>query len=162
MNIVQLQDIKLTHRNPLYSYTLTKRKQKEKLRPLSFLLCTMEGKNMGDYTHFFPCNLTFCHQLNLLQSPDVFYLLISIKLELHCSWSFISVFYALNKFTFFIYFNITSRLLLLTLLHCIFSFLENNFLTFNGQDLGNEHRLLTQLPVILNLLIFILLCNPSS
>ena len=26
------QDIKLTHRNPLYSYTLTMRKQKEKLR----------------------------------------------------------------------------------------------------------------------------------
>ena len=30
MNIVKLQDIKLTHRNPLHSYTL--RKQKEKLR----------------------------------------------------------------------------------------------------------------------------------
>ena len=29
---VMLQDIKLTHRNPLYSYTLTMRKQKEKLR----------------------------------------------------------------------------------------------------------------------------------
>ena len=26
------QDIKLTHRNPLYSYTLTMRKQKDKLR----------------------------------------------------------------------------------------------------------------------------------
>ena len=32
MNIVKLQDIKLTHRNPLHSYTLTVRKQKEKLR----------------------------------------------------------------------------------------------------------------------------------
>ena len=32
MNIVKLQDIKLTHRNPLHSYTLTMRKQKEKLR----------------------------------------------------------------------------------------------------------------------------------
>ena len=31
-NIVKLQDIKLTHRNPLHSYTLTMRKQKEKLR----------------------------------------------------------------------------------------------------------------------------------
>ena len=31
MNIVKLQDIKLTHRNPLHSYTLTMRKQKEKL-----------------------------------------------------------------------------------------------------------------------------------
>ena len=32
MNIVKLQDIKSTHRNPLHSYTLTMRKQKEKLR----------------------------------------------------------------------------------------------------------------------------------
>ena len=32
MNIVKLQDIKLTHKNPLHSYTLTMRKQKEKLR----------------------------------------------------------------------------------------------------------------------------------
>ena len=31
MNIVKLQDIKLTHSHPLHSYTLTKRKQKEKL-----------------------------------------------------------------------------------------------------------------------------------
>ena len=30
MNIVKLQDIKLTHRNPLHSYTLTMRKQKNK------------------------------------------------------------------------------------------------------------------------------------
>ena len=32
MNMLKLQDIKLTHRNPLHSYTLTVRKQKEKLR----------------------------------------------------------------------------------------------------------------------------------
>ena len=32
MNIVKLQDIKLTHKSPLHSYTLTVRKQKEKLR----------------------------------------------------------------------------------------------------------------------------------
>ena len=32
MNIVKLQYIKLTHRNPLHSYMLTVRKQKEKLR----------------------------------------------------------------------------------------------------------------------------------
>ena len=32
MNIVKLQDIKLTHRIPLHSCTLTMRKQKEKLR----------------------------------------------------------------------------------------------------------------------------------
>ena len=32
MNMVKLQDIKLTHRNPLHSYKLTMRKQKKKLR----------------------------------------------------------------------------------------------------------------------------------
>ena len=32
MNIVKLQDIKLTRRNPLHSYTLTVREQKGKLR----------------------------------------------------------------------------------------------------------------------------------
>ena len=32
MNIVKLQDVELTHRNPLHSYTLTMRKHKEKLR----------------------------------------------------------------------------------------------------------------------------------
>ena len=32
MNIVKVQDIKLTHRNPLHSYTLTMKKQKKKLR----------------------------------------------------------------------------------------------------------------------------------
>ena len=32
MNIVKMQDIKLTCGNPLHSYTLTMRKQKEKLR----------------------------------------------------------------------------------------------------------------------------------
>ena len=32
MNIVKLQDIKSTHRNPLHSYTLIMRKQKKKLR----------------------------------------------------------------------------------------------------------------------------------
>ena len=31
MNIVKLKDIKLTHRNPLNSYTVTMKKQKEKL-----------------------------------------------------------------------------------------------------------------------------------
>ena len=30
MNIVKLQDINLIHRNPLHSYTLTMRKQKDK------------------------------------------------------------------------------------------------------------------------------------
>ena len=32
INVVKFQDIKFTHRNPLHSYTLTMRKQKEKLR----------------------------------------------------------------------------------------------------------------------------------
>ena len=32
MIIAKLQDIKSTHRNPLHSYTLIMRKQKEKLR----------------------------------------------------------------------------------------------------------------------------------
>ena len=32
MNTVKLQEIKLTHRNPLQSYTLTMKKQKEELR----------------------------------------------------------------------------------------------------------------------------------
>ena len=32
MNIVKLQDIKLTHKHPLYSYTLKMRKQKEKFK----------------------------------------------------------------------------------------------------------------------------------
>ena len=32
MNIVKLQDIKLTQRNPLHSYSLAMSKQKEKLR----------------------------------------------------------------------------------------------------------------------------------
>ena len=32
LELINLQDIKLIHRNPLHSYTLTMRKQKEKLR----------------------------------------------------------------------------------------------------------------------------------
>ena len=32
INVIKLQDKKLMHRNPLHSYTLTMRKQKEKLR----------------------------------------------------------------------------------------------------------------------------------
>jgi len=35
MNIVKLQDIKLRHSNPLHSYTLTMRKQEDKLRKQS-------------------------------------------------------------------------------------------------------------------------------
>ena len=35
MNTVKSQDIKLIHRNPLHSYTLTMKNQKEKLRKQS-------------------------------------------------------------------------------------------------------------------------------
>ena len=38
INIVKLQDIKLIHRNPLHYYTLTMKKQKEKLRKQSHSL----------------------------------------------------------------------------------------------------------------------------
>ena len=46
MNIVKLQDIKLTHRNPLHSYTLTMRKQKEKER-IPFTIATKRIKYLG-------------------------------------------------------------------------------------------------------------------
>ena len=45
MNIVKLQDIKLIHRNPLHSYILTMRKQKEKLRKQS--IATERIKYLG-------------------------------------------------------------------------------------------------------------------
>ena len=45
MNIVKLQDIKLTHRNLLHSYTLTMKKQKEK----SFTIATKRIKYLGVY-----------------------------------------------------------------------------------------------------------------
>ena len=44
MNIVKLQDIKLIHINPLHSYTLTMRKQKEKLRGKSIHHCNEKNK----------------------------------------------------------------------------------------------------------------------
>ena len=43
MNIVKLKDIKLTHRNPLPSYALTMRKQKEKLRKQYHLALQQKG-----------------------------------------------------------------------------------------------------------------------
>ena len=50
MNIVKLQDIKLTHRNPLHSYTLTMRKQKEKLRKqFPFTIAMKRIKYIGIY-----------------------------------------------------------------------------------------------------------------
>ena len=44
MNIVKLQDIKLAHRNPLHSYTLTKRKQKEIKETIPFAIATKRIK----------------------------------------------------------------------------------------------------------------------
>ena len=38
MNIVKLQDIKLTHRNPLHSYTLTVRKQIKETIPFTIAM----------------------------------------------------------------------------------------------------------------------------
>ena len=49
MNIVKLQDIKSTHINPLHSYTLTMRKQKEKLRKQFHSLATERIKYLGIY-----------------------------------------------------------------------------------------------------------------
>ena len=51
MNIVKLQDIKSTHRNPLHSYTLTMRKQKEKLRKWKFTIATKIIKSLGINLH---------------------------------------------------------------------------------------------------------------
>ena len=47
MNIVKLQDIKLIYRNPLHSYTLTMRKQKEKLRKIPFTIVMKRIKYLG-------------------------------------------------------------------------------------------------------------------
>ena len=44
MNIGKLQDIKLTHRNPLHSYTRAMTKQKEKLRKQH---CKKKNENLG-------------------------------------------------------------------------------------------------------------------
>ena len=49
MNIVKLQDIKLTHRNPLHSYALTMRKQKEIKDTIPFIIATKRIKYLGVY-----------------------------------------------------------------------------------------------------------------
>ena len=49
MHIAKLQDIKLTHRNPLHSYTLTMRKQKKKLGNNSIRHCNEKNKYFGIY-----------------------------------------------------------------------------------------------------------------
>ena len=50
MNIVKLQDIKSTDRNPSHSYTLTMRKQEEKLRKqIPFTIAMKRMKYLGMY-----------------------------------------------------------------------------------------------------------------
>ena len=49
MNIVKLQDIKLTHSNSLHSYTLTIRKQKEKFRKNSIHHCNENNTMLKNY-----------------------------------------------------------------------------------------------------------------
>ena len=47
MNTVKLQDIKLIHRNPLHSYTLTMRKQKDIKETILFTIATKRIKYLG-------------------------------------------------------------------------------------------------------------------
>ena len=49
MNIVKLQDIKSTHRNPLHSYTLTMRKQREIKETIPFTTAMKRIKYLGIY-----------------------------------------------------------------------------------------------------------------
>ena len=47
MNIVKLQDIKLAHRNPVHSYTITIRKQKEIKEIIPFTIAMKRIKYLG-------------------------------------------------------------------------------------------------------------------
>ena len=49
MTIVKLQDIISTHRNPLHSYTLIMRKQKEIKETIPFTIATERIKYLGIY-----------------------------------------------------------------------------------------------------------------
>ena len=49
MNIVKLQHIKSTHRNPLHSYTLTIRKQREIKETIIFTITVKRIKYLGIY-----------------------------------------------------------------------------------------------------------------
>ena len=49
MNIVSLQDIKLIHRNPLHSYTLTMKNQREIKKTISFTIVMKRMKYLGVY-----------------------------------------------------------------------------------------------------------------
>lgn len=65
---------------------------------LVFSTLHIGGKRVWEIIHIFSLVIWNC-AINSLYNSDL-HLLISVKLELHCSWSFISVFYVLNKFTF--------------------------------------------------------------
>ena len=47
MNMVKMQDVKLIHRNPLHSYTLTMKKQKEIEEIIPFTISTKRIKCFG-------------------------------------------------------------------------------------------------------------------
>jgi len=49
MNIVKLQDIKSTHRNPLHSYTLIMRKYKEIKETIPFIISMKRIKYLEIY-----------------------------------------------------------------------------------------------------------------
>ena len=50
MNIVKLQDIKLTHRNPLHSYALAMRKTEIEIKErIPFTIATKRVKYLGVY-----------------------------------------------------------------------------------------------------------------
>ena len=50
MNIVKLQDIKSTHRNPLHSYTLTMKKTEREIKgTIPFTIATKKIKYLGIY-----------------------------------------------------------------------------------------------------------------
>ena len=49
MNIIKLQDIKLTHRNPLHSYTLAEKKEREIKETIPFTIETKRIKYLGVY-----------------------------------------------------------------------------------------------------------------
>ena len=53
MNIVNLKDIKLIYRNPLNSYTLTMRKQKEKLRKQFHSALWKKKKEQNTYQYIY-------------------------------------------------------------------------------------------------------------
>ena len=49
MNIVKLQDIKLTHRNLLHSYTLTEKTEREIKETILFTIAMKRIKYLGIY-----------------------------------------------------------------------------------------------------------------